>query len=120
MAKRFSMHVRGGCVPNSMARSENREKSLKKEHVELVEKFANFGLTAEEFCRLAILENEIVHSGPEIPRGLLQMLLNVREDALESLAKTYLEQGPVDIDKLSLSKALLSETQRLLDKPWLG
>ena len=103
-----------------MARSENKEKRLRKEHVELVEKFANFGLTAEEFCRLAILENEIVHSGPEIPRGLFQMLLNVRDDALESLAKTYLESGPLDIDKLSLSKALLAETQRLLDKPWLG
>ena len=88
--------------------------------MELVEKFASYGLTADEFCRLAILENEIIHSGGEMRRGLLRLLLNLRTDALENLAKIYTTPGPLDIDKLSLSKTLLAESQRLLDKPWLG
>lgn len=102
-----------------MARSGNKQQRLKQEHAELMEKFASYGLSAEEFCRLAILENEITHSGGELRRGLLQLLLNLRTDTLRCLAEIYSRPGPLDVDRLSLVKGLLSESQRLLEKPWL-
>ena len=102
-----------------MSRSGNKQQRLKQEHAGLMEKFASYGLSPEEFCRLAILENEIMHSGGELRRGLLQLLLNLRSDTLHCLAEIYSRPGTLDVDRLSLAKGLLSESQRLLDRPWL-